>query len=56
LIEAANELPGAAKYFFLFDFEDFGIDVEARSESVGALDLLVDVEVQRLGGGLVGHG
>ena len=42
----ADELPYAAKDFFLLDFEDSRIGVKARGQCVGALDLLVHVEVE----------
>ena len=50
MVESADELPGAAKDFVLLDFEDGRIGVKARGEGVGAFDLLVDVEMEGLGG------
>ena len=50
VIQCADELPGAAENFVALDFEDCGVGVEARSESVRAFDLLVDVEMERFGG------
>src|SRR2546430_442657 len=47
LHRGANKLPGAAKDFFLLDFEDSRIGVKARGERVGALDLFIDIQAKR---------
>src|SRR5258708_24645039 len=43
VIEGAGQLPGAAKDFFLFNFQNGWIGVKARSGGVCAFNLLVDV-------------
>src|ERR1700693_934550 len=47
--QSADKLPGAQKNARLFDIEDRGVGVKPGCERVCALDLLVYVELQRLG-------
>jgi hypothetical protein len=47
--ESTDQLPSAQKNARLFNVEDGGIGIKPGREGVSALDLLVYVELQRLG-------
>jgi hypothetical protein len=47
LAQRSDHLPGALEDARFLDFEDGGIGVKARCEGLRALDLFVDVEVER---------